>query len=184
MDDSDADQRLEHRLTPNAPASLEALAALGVLHFKFSGDEEDPEMLKLRDSRGYSYKDVVNIHPDTLPDYERKLKSFFEEHIHTDEEIRYVLEGSGYFDVRDKEERWIRILMHKGDLIILPAGIYHRFTLDEHNYIKACRLFVGEPVWTPYNRCEATDVMDARKGYVSHFIAADGAATAAAAASS
>ena len=93
MDDSDADQRLEHRLTPNAPASLEALAALGVLHFKFSGDEEDPEMLKLRDSRGYSYKDVVNIHPDTLPDYERKLKSFFEEHIHTDEEIRYVLEG-------------------------------------------------------------------------------------------
>lgn len=84
----------------------------------------------------WNSQDFIEVSPTTLPGYETKIKNFFEEHIHTDEEIRYCLGGSGYFDVRDPEDRWIRIWVKKGDMIVLPAGCYHRFTLDESNYLK------------------------------------------------
>ena len=42
-----------------------------------------------------------------------------------------------------------------------------RFTLDEGNYIHALRLFVGEPVWTPYNRPQ--EEHPSRAKYVSSF---------------
>lgn len=60
-----------------------------------------------------------------------QLKKFFEEHIHSDDETRLVLDGSGYFDVRDpRSDKWIRIEVIKNDLISIPPGLYHRFTLD------------------------------------------------------
>jgi hypothetical protein len=75
-----------------------------------------------------------------LPGYDEKIKAFFEEHIHDAEEIRYIIDGSGYFDIRDKEDKWIRIWIKKGDLMTLPEGCYHRFTCDETDFIQAMRL--------------------------------------------
>ena len=148
------DQRLPQRMEPNVPVSKKGLEELGGIHWKLDADahEDDPHLEKIKADRGYTYTDVICVSPDKLPGYETKIKTFFQEHLHTDEEIRYILDGSGYFDVRDKDDAWVRIAMRKGDMITLPAGIYHRFTMDTRNYTKAMRLFVGEPVWTAHNR--------------------------------
>ncbi|EYU41440.1 hypothetical protein MIMGU_mgv1a014818mg [Erythranthe guttata] len=151
MQESDDDQRLPHHKNPPEFVSMEQLADLGVLYWYLDPNkyENDPELDNIRQTRGYSYTDLLDLRPEKVENYEQKLKNFYTEHIHADEEIRYCVEGCGYFDVRNNDDRWIRILIKPGDLIVLPAGIYHRFTLDTNNYIKLMRLFVGEPVVDP-----------------------------------
>ena len=59
-------------------------------------------------------RDQVTISPTAMGDiYEEKVKSFFSEHMHEDEEIRYIRDGKGYFDVRNEGDEWIRILLDK-----------------------------------------------------------------------
>ncbi|XP_034941148.1 1,2-dihydroxy-3-keto-5-methylthiopentene dioxygenase [Chelonus insularis] len=170
MDDKPVDQRLEHHRDLPKFITLDELFKLtGVEYYKIDHKNyaTDKTLQNLRKERGYSYEDEIVCSKECLQNYEEKLKDFFTEHLHTDEEIRLVLDGSGYFDARDKNDEWIRIEVQAGDLIILPSGIYHRFTLDTKNFIKAKRYFVGEPVWLPYNR--PVDDMDCRKKYLQRF---------------
>ncbi|KAF3618591.1 1,2-dihydroxy-3-keto-5-methylthiopentene dioxygenase 4 [Capsicum annuum] len=84
--------------------------------------------------------DLLDLCPEKVENYEQKLKNFYTEHIHADEEICHCLEGSGYFDVRDKGDCWIRIWMKASDMIVLPVGIYHRCALDTRNYVKLAEM--------------------------------------------
>ncbi|KAF9239484.1 1,2-dihydroxy-3-keto-5-methylthiopentene dioxygenase [Melanogaster broomeanus] len=168
FDDLPGDQRLLH--DSGKPMDDTTLQLMGVLHWHIPvpADETYVEVDAVARERGYKNRDVITITKEGLGDlYESKLKSFYEEHMHEDEEIRYILEGSGFFDVREHpSDSWIRCHLDAGDLMVLPAGIYHRFTLDEKNVIKAMRLFQDEPKWTPYNRAEATDVNPYRLEYL------------------
>lgn len=134
MNDNDAeDARSERHVSPPRYLDLDELKTkTGVLYWPINADtyENDEGYAKIRKDRGYSYSDLLEVSRNLTPDYEAKLKIFFAEHIHSDEEIRFVIDGCGYFDVRDVDDRWVRIKVSKGDLLVLPAGIYHRFILD------------------------------------------------------
>jgi len=183
MTDILKDKKAENRMTPNVPVAPDMLRKIGLSYWKMDAEKYtypiksvpwnpnnsmDPKLRQIRHDRGYSYADIITIHPDHLPGYEEKVSSFFKEHIHDAEEIRYVVGGSGYFDVRDKDDRWVRIRFKKGDLMTLPEGIYHRFTKDSINTIHLMRLFIGNPIWTSFNRpCEEHP---SRKKYVEQYI--------------
>jgi methylthioribulose-1-phosphate dehydratase len=130
---------------------VEELKSLGVLLFKLDGSEESLELKEICRERKYKNNDIKEIDVKNSG-YAEMTKIFATEHLHSDEEIRYVLKGSGYFDVRDKQDNWVRIQVTRGDLIILPEGIYHRYVPDLTNFIKVMRIFQEEPKWTPYNR--------------------------------
>ena len=129
-DNLPGDQRLPHDSGRGLPPTY--LASLGITHHSYS--PSSPELVdSLASDRHYSNRDTIEISPTTLPNYEEKVKTFFHEHLHEDEEIRWILGGGGYFDVRDERDEWVRIRLEEGDLMIMPAGIYHRFTTDEQN---------------------------------------------------
>lgn len=127
--DNQGDQREPH--DSGRAVSEDKLASLGVLYHNCPSVEGVDAIAK---ERGYKNRDTICVSPQSMGDvYEDKVKMFFAEHLHEDEEIRYILDGEGYFDVRGEEDEWIRIELAKDDLIILPAGIYHRFTTNEQN---------------------------------------------------
>ena len=102
-------------------------------------------MDKLAADQHYKNRDEITISPAAMGEvYEEKVKMFFREHLHEDEEIRYILDGSGYFDVRDEGDAWVRIACRKADLIVLPPGIYHRFTTDAENVGQAFESWINE----------------------------------------
>ncbi|GFZ44810.1 acireductone dioxygenase [iron(II)-requiring] [Saitozyma sp. JCM 24511] len=173
-DDIPGDQREPH--DSGKTVSFETLAKLGVVYRQFPIDAEgkwEETIDAFAKERGYKNRDQITVTREGLGEsYESKIKMFFDEHLHEDEEIRYILGGSGFFDVRGfggaYDDQWIRIAMEKGDLVILPAGIYHRFTVDTANTITAMRLFQDEPKWTPYSRSlKETEQREARAAYIN-----------------
>ena len=143
----------------NEEINLKTLENFGIFYQKLdlgthdTYDENNPALSDYRKNNDYQFADILTVSKECLKNYDETLKCFYNEHFHPDDESRYVLEGAGYFDVRNENDEWIRVRIEKGDLITLPAGMYHRFALDEdQQFLKTVRMFVSEAMWTPIYR--------------------------------
>jgi len=105
----------------------------------------------LKSDRGYVEEDVIELAP-TTPNLDAICAKFVDEHHHDADEVRFVLEGEGIFDIRSNEDRWMRIVVQPGDLIVVPAGRHHRFLLTDSKHIRCVRLFRDTNGWTPHYR--------------------------------
>jgi len=145
---SDATQSTED----GAPTTAD-LDRVGVLHqtMPANADTFQPKLDVLKADKGYVEQDIVELRPDT-ENLDAICAKFADEHLHTDDEVRYVLEGEGIFDIRSADDRWMRVTVEAGDLIVVPANLHHRFLLTERKHIRCVRLFKDASGWVPHYR--------------------------------
>jgi enolase-phosphatase E1 len=109
---------------------------------------------------GYQTADVINVHPDTKGIAELRAK-FIKEHTHSEDEVRFFVEGRGYFwfrfpltpngqDDTSSETTVACVVCEAGDFIAVPAGYPHWFEMDAVPHVKVIRIFSDTQGWTPH----------------------------------
>jgi 1,2-dihydroxy-3-keto-5-methylthiopentene dioxygenase len=119
-------------------------------------DGEKEELLKSVDNRfdelkrdkGYATRDMVVIH-EAIPGLADMLAKFDKIHLHTDDEVRYILAGKGYFGFVEPDGSQFLLEVSAGDYINVPANTEHWFEMKDSARIKAVRYFIDTKGWTP-----------------------------------
>jgi 1,2-dihydroxy-3-keto-5-methylthiopentene dioxygenase len=141
-------------LTPrDPPLDAVELVRAGVVCERLPPDPEvrEARLDALMRDRGYAARDEVALRPDTPGLAELEAK-FAAEHHHDDDEVRFVLEGEGVFDLRNRDDAWMRLRVEPGDLVVVPAQLHHRFFLTSARTIRCVRLFKDAQGWVPHYR--------------------------------
>lgn len=125
----------EHEVEANASAA-EILAAYA------------PEIERLKMQGGYVTADVIDVNPST-PNLDAMLARFDKEHTHDEDEVRFILAGRGIFFLHING-RVASVEVGPGDMLRVPRGTTHWFTLCEDRRIRAIRWFQDTTGWTPH----------------------------------
>lgn len=98
---------------------------------------------------GYQTADVISINKLT-ENYGSIRAKFLAEHTHSEDEIRFFVDGQGLFWFNLETEPVFNLLCEKGDLISVPAGTKHWFDAGENDpFVKAIRIFIDMSGWVP-----------------------------------
>jgi len=110
----------------------------------------EADLKPFMESGGYQTADVITINHLT-ENYEAIRAKFLSEHTHSEDEIRFFVDGEGLFWFNLENEPVFNLLCEKGDLISVPAGTKHWFDAGEKNpFVKAIRIFIDMSGWVPH----------------------------------
>ena len=106
----------------------------------------EPYYQQLKKAKGYQSRDLVVLHPD-VPNLDAMLAKFDKVHTHSDDEVRYIIDGEGVFGFVLPDGRQVELTVETGDYINVPADTEHWFHLTEKRRIKAVRYFTSAEGW-------------------------------------
>jgi 1,2-dihydroxy-3-keto-5-methylthiopentene dioxygenase len=105
---------------------------------------QDPVRRLMRE-RGLKSADVLSMVPDH-PQREAMRGKFLDEHTHSEDEVRFFVEGRGLFSIH-KAGRVFFVLCEKGDLLSVPDGTPHWFDMGPRPSFTVIRLFTHTEGW-------------------------------------
>jgi 1,2-dihydroxy-3-keto-5-methylthiopentene dioxygenase len=109
----------------------------------------DEQLKPFMNTGGYQTADVITINHLT-ENYSAIRAKFLAEHTHSEDEIRFFVDGKGLFWFHLENQPIFNLLCEKGDLISVPAGTKHWFDAGEHApFVKAIRIFIDMQGWIP-----------------------------------
>jgi 1,2-dihydroxy-3-keto-5-methylthiopentene dioxygenase len=106
------------------------------------------EIDAMKQRGGYVTADVIDVTPQT-PNLETMLAKFDKEHTHSEDEVRFILSGRGIFFLA-LEGGVAAVEVYPGDMLRVPKGTKHWFTLCEDRRIRAIRWFQETSGWAPH----------------------------------
>jgi len=111
--------------------------------------EYAPEIQKVKEAGGFVTADVINVHPGT-PNLDAMLEKFNKEHTHSEDEVRFTVEGKGVFHLHPEGGPVFSVTVESGDMINVPCGTKHWFNLCDDRRIRCIRFFEDVSGWTPH----------------------------------
>ena len=113
------------------------------------------EIDAMKQRGGYVTADVIDVNP-TTPNLDVMLAKFDKEHTHSEDEVRFILSGRGIFFL-NINGRVASVEVGPGDMLRVPRGTTHWFTLCEDRRIRAIRWFQDTTGWTPQYTSSGVD---------------------------
>ena len=104
-----------------------------------------PEIARVQARGTYPTVDAIRVTPDH-PDRQALRQRFLSEHTHSEDEVRFFVEGRGLFCLHIGEEV-LQVLCETGDWISVPAGTRHWFDMGAAPHFTAIRFFDNPEGW-------------------------------------
>ncbi len=103
------------------------------------------EVAHLKSDSGFVTADVVSLSSDH-PDKAAMRQKFLDEHVHSEDEVRFFVRGQGLFYLH-LDDRVYAVLCRQCDLISVPNGTRHWFDMGPEPEFTCIRLFTNPEGW-------------------------------------
>ncbi|MEB3234730.1 MAG: acireductone dioxygenase [Cyanobacteriota bacterium] len=103
------------------------------------------DIARVQQHGGYGTVDAIRVMPEH-PDRAALRQKFLAEHTHSEDEVRFFVEGRGLFCLHLGDEV-IQLLCEQNDWIAVPAGTRHWFDMGPEPHFCALRFFNNTEGW-------------------------------------